>query len=61
MTHRQALQDFPDTSQVSLHKDNKVNLPFFIRGAENDVPVTIVFRFIGGRPADIIPQSVQAK
>jgi hypothetical protein len=27
MTHRQALQDFPDTSQVSLHK-NKINLPF---------------------------------
>jgi hypothetical protein len=25
MTHRQALQDFPDTSQVSLHKNNKIN------------------------------------
>jgi hypothetical protein len=28
MTHRQALQDFPDTSQVSLHKNDKVNFPF---------------------------------
>jgi hypothetical protein len=27
MTHRQALQDFPDTSQVSLHK-NKINVLF---------------------------------
>jgi hypothetical protein len=26
-THCQALQDFPDTSQVSLHKNNKFNLP----------------------------------
>jgi hypothetical protein len=26
MTHRQALQGFPDTSQVSLHKNNKINL-----------------------------------
>jgi hypothetical protein len=25
-THRQALQDPPDTSQVSLHKNNKINL-----------------------------------
>jgi hypothetical protein len=28
MTHRQALQDFPDMSQVSLHKKNKINIPF---------------------------------
>jgi hypothetical protein len=35
MTHHQALQDFPDTRQVSLHKNNKINLPF-ARGAEND-------------------------
>jgi hypothetical protein len=26
MTHRQALQGFPDTSQVSLHNNNKINL-----------------------------------
>jgi hypothetical protein len=26
-THRQALKDFPDTSQVWLHKNNKINLP----------------------------------
>jgi hypothetical protein len=25
ITHRQAIQDFPDTSQVSLHKNNKIN------------------------------------
>jgi hypothetical protein len=28
LTHRQALQGFSDTSQVSLHKNNKINLPF---------------------------------
>jgi hypothetical protein len=27
MIHRQALQDFPDTTQVSLYKNNKINLP----------------------------------
>jgi hypothetical protein len=43
MTHRQALQDFPDTSQVSLHKNNKID---FLRVAENDIPVIIAFRFI---------------
>jgi hypothetical protein len=25
-THRQALKGFPDTSQVSLHKNNKLNV-----------------------------------
>jgi hypothetical protein len=25
MTHHQALQDIPDTSKVSLHKNNKFN------------------------------------
>jgi hypothetical protein len=29
MTHHQALQSFPDASQVLLHKNNKINLPFF--------------------------------
>jgi hypothetical protein len=27
MIHHQALQDFPCTSQVLLHKNNKINLP----------------------------------
>jgi hypothetical protein len=26
MTHRQALQGFPDMSQVLLHKNNKINI-----------------------------------
>jgi hypothetical protein len=42
MTHRQALQDFPDTSQVLLH--NKITC--FLRGAENDFPLTDAFQFI---------------
>jgi hypothetical protein len=25
MTHRQALQVFPDSNKVSLHKNNKIN------------------------------------
>jgi hypothetical protein len=29
MTHCQVLQDFPDTSQVSLHKNNKIKFPFY--------------------------------
>jgi hypothetical protein len=49
MTHRQALQDFPDTSQVSLHKNNKIDLPPLKKGAENDVPVTVAYRFISER------------
>jgi hypothetical protein len=28
MTHRQALQDFPDTIKVLLYENNKINLPF---------------------------------
>jgi hypothetical protein len=27
MTHFQALQDLPDTSQVSLYKNNKTKVP----------------------------------
>jgi hypothetical protein len=42
MTHRQALPDFFDTSQVSLHENNKINSPK--RGAENDIPVTVAFQ-----------------
>jgi hypothetical protein len=36
ITHPQALQDFPDMSQVPLHKNNKINLPVlqqFLPGA----------------------------
>jgi hypothetical protein len=36
MIRCQMLQDIPDTSQVSFHK-NKINLP--VRGAENALPV----------------------
>jgi hypothetical protein len=28
LTHRQALQGFPDTSQIPLYKNNKINSPF---------------------------------
>jgi hypothetical protein len=34
MTHHQALQDFPDTSQVSLHKKQQNQLTYVIRDAE---------------------------
>jgi hypothetical protein len=30
MTHRQVPQGFPDTSQVTLHKNNKINLPIAV-------------------------------
>jgi hypothetical protein len=36
MTHPQALQVFPDTRQVWLHKNNKIKLPLlyqFVPGA----------------------------
>jgi hypothetical protein len=39
MTHHQVLQDFPSTSQVSLHRNIKVNQPSFVSGAENCVPL----------------------
>jgi hypothetical protein len=29
--HRQALQGFPETCQVPLHKHNKTNLPLFLQ------------------------------
>jgi hypothetical protein len=37
MTDRQALQDFPDTIQVQLHKNIKTNKP--TKCAEKAVPV----------------------
>jgi hypothetical protein len=36
MTHRQTLQDFPDTSQISLLENSKIDL---IVSGENAVPV----------------------
>jgi hypothetical protein len=45
MTHCQA-QDFPDTSQVLLHKNNKNQRTYIIRDAKNDVPVTVAFQFV---------------
>jgi hypothetical protein len=47
-THHQALEDFPDTSQVSLYTKSKISSPE-IRGAGNDAPVTVAFRFISER------------
>jgi hypothetical protein len=35
LTWHEVVQDFLDVSQVSLYKSNKINLTFFIRGAEN--------------------------
>jgi hypothetical protein len=49
LTQRQTLQDFPDTSQVLLHKNNTINV--FITAAENDVYVTDAIRFISERAA----------
>jgi hypothetical protein len=46
MAHRQALQGFPDTSQVSLHKNNKINFPFFIAIAAGSGEVAVAFNFI---------------
>jgi hypothetical protein len=45
MTDHEVLQDFPDTSQVSLHKNNIVNLQI-IRGTESDVHVVAALRFV---------------
>jgi hypothetical protein len=44
-THRQALQNFHDKGQESIHKNNKLTF-FFLRSTENYVPVTVTFRFI---------------
>jgi hypothetical protein len=43
MTHRQALQVFPDTSSVSLYEDNKIN-------GSREVAVT--FNFISERTVE---------
>jgi hypothetical protein len=45
MTHCQALQGFLDTSQVLLHKNNKINLSFFAVTASSR-EVTVTFNFV---------------
>jgi hypothetical protein len=52
-THRQALQGFPDTSQVSLHKNNKINL-FKDSSSAGIREVTVAFNFISERSVFII-------
>jgi hypothetical protein len=44
MTHHHELQDITNQSQVSLHKNNKINLP--TGGAKTDVPFTVVCQII---------------
>jgi hypothetical protein len=46
MSHHQELKGFPDTSQVSLHKNNKVNLPFFVADPAGSREVTVAFNFV---------------
>jgi hypothetical protein len=48
MTHRQALQGFPDMNQVSLHINNKINL-FFFAAPAGRWELTVAFNFIGER------------
>jgi hypothetical protein len=48
VTHRQALQGFPDMSQVALHKNNKINLPIHSSPCR-EPEVTIAFNFISER------------
>jgi hypothetical protein len=47
-THCQALQGFLDTSQVSLHKNNKINSPLFCSSAGSR-EMTVAFNFINER------------
>jgi hypothetical protein len=54
MTNRQALQDFPDTGQVLVYENKKINLP----KAENDVPVTLAFQFISERTVHVTYMSL---
>jgi hypothetical protein len=49
MAHRQALQGFPDMSQESLHKNNKINSPFFFAVPVGSWEVTVAFNFVGER------------
>jgi hypothetical protein len=48
MTHRQALQGFPDMSQISLHKTMKSTY-LFIAVPAGSREVTITFNFISER------------
>jgi hypothetical protein len=52
ISHHQALQDFPDTSQVSLHKNNEIKKNFLQGVPKNDVPVTAACRFISERTVE---------
>jgi hypothetical protein len=45
MTCLQALQGFPDKSQVSLHKNNKTILPFFLAVPAGSREMTFAFNF----------------
>jgi urea transporter len=42
-------QGFPDTSQVLLRKNNKINLSFFIAVPAGSWEVTVAFNFISER------------
>jgi hypothetical protein len=50
MTHRQALQSFPDTSQASLHK-NKIDLRSLSSSRRQ---MAVAFNFISERTVAII-------
>jgi hypothetical protein len=56
MTHRLALQGFADTSRVSLHKNNKINLPFFLSVPAGSRKVAVALNFISERTVLIIRQ-----
>jgi hypothetical protein len=50
MTHRQALQGVPDTSQLSFRKNNKINFRFFfLEVPAGSCEVTGTFKFISER------------
>jgi hypothetical protein len=49
---RQALQDFPDTSQDSLHKNNKTSLRITQDVLKIGLQVTVVFRFVDKRTVE---------
>jgi hypothetical protein len=53
MTHRQVPQGFPDTSQVSLHKNNEINLRTYkIAVPAGMREVAAAFNFISERTVD---------
>jgi hypothetical protein len=47
MTHRQALQGFPDTSRATLHKNNKIIFPTaYYSSSAGSWEVTVAFTVI---------------